>query len=98
MPIGAGSKLIIGLGAIGTDSPTRRLEQNTRYKPAQDFCPTHILTFKILQELLIDFQEIIGEHSGKNMAQTVWETLIFYGINDKVNHFYYIAFIYLIFP
>ncbi|KAJ6524012.1 hypothetical protein B0H19DRAFT_881884, partial [Mycena capillaripes] len=28
-----------------------------------------------LEELLIDFQELIGEHSGENMAEVVWKTL-----------------------
>jgi hypothetical protein len=35
-------------------------------------------------ELLIDFQEIIGEHSGENMATAVWTTLETYDIQDKV--------------
>ena len=36
------------------------------------------------EELLIDFQELIGEHSGKNMATTVWTTLETYDIQAKV--------------
>jgi hypothetical protein len=36
------------------------------------------------EELLIDFQELIGEHSGENMATTVWKTLETYNIQDKV--------------
>ena len=41
-------------------------------------CLTHL--FNALEELLIDFQELIGEHSGENMAKTVWETLKQYGL------------------
>ncbi|KAJ7207712.1 hypothetical protein B0H12DRAFT_982305, partial [Mycena haematopus] len=33
-----------------------------------------------LEELLIDFQELIGEHSGDNMADIVWQTLTDYGL------------------
>ena len=29
----------------------------------------------LLEELLIDFRELQGEHSGENMAEAVWETL-----------------------
>ena len=38
-----------------------------------------------LEELLIDFCELVGEHSGKNMAEAVWETLTCYGIQDQVS-------------
>jgi hypothetical protein len=41
------------------------------------------------EELLIDFQELIGEHSGENMATTVWKTLQTYNIQDKVCKIYY---------
>ncbi|KAJ6522625.1 hypothetical protein B0H10DRAFT_1664643, partial [Mycena sp. CBHHK59/15] len=33
-----------------------------------------------LEELLIDFQELMGEHSGENMAEVVWNTLEIYGL------------------
>ncbi|KAJ3732383.1 hypothetical protein DFJ43DRAFT_981650, partial [Lentinula guzmanii] len=33
-----------------------------------------------LQECLIDFVELIGDHSGENMAKTVWSTLERYGL------------------
>ncbi|KAJ6506010.1 hypothetical protein DFH09DRAFT_806312, partial [Mycena vulgaris] len=33
-----------------------------------------------LEEMLIDFREILGEHSGENMAAAVWETLKKYGL------------------
>jgi hypothetical protein len=36
------------------------------------------------EELLIDFWELIGKHSGENMADAVWETLIMYGIESRV--------------
>ncbi|KAK6967057.1 hypothetical protein R3P38DRAFT_3413899 [Favolaschia claudopus] len=29
-----------------------------------------------LAELLIDFQELMGEHSGKNMAEVMWKTIL----------------------
>jgi hypothetical protein len=38
----------------------------------------------VLEELLIDFRELLGEHSGENMAEAVWETLVMYGIEGKV--------------
>ncbi|KAF8812113.1 hypothetical protein BYT27DRAFT_7087987, partial [Phlegmacium glaucopus] len=37
-----------------------------------------------LEELLIDFQELVGEHSGENMAEVVWETLKQYGIENQI--------------
>ena len=36
------------------------------------------------EELLIDFRELIGAHSGDNMADVVWSTWELYGIQDKV--------------
>jgi hypothetical protein len=36
------------------------------------------------EELLIDFRELIGEHSGENMAEVVWETLKRYGLENRV--------------
>ncbi|KAJ6595443.1 hypothetical protein B0H10DRAFT_1724873, partial [Mycena sp. CBHHK59/15] len=33
-----------------------------------------------LEELLIDFIELIGEHSGENMAEEVWMSLDRYGL------------------
>ncbi len=29
----------------------------------------------IIEELLIDFQELIGEHLGENMAEAIWVTM-----------------------
>ena len=40
------------------------------------------------EELLIDFQELQGEHSGENMAAVVWSTLEEYGIQNKVRQSY----------
>jgi hypothetical protein len=36
------------------------------------------------EELLIDFHEIIGEHSGANLAEAVWNTLELYGLKNRV--------------
>ena len=36
------------------------------------------------EELLINFQELLGEHSGENMAAVVWSTLETYDIQNKV--------------
>ena len=36
------------------------------------------------EELLINFKELIGEHSRENMADIVWGVLNLYGITDKV--------------
>ena len=36
------------------------------------------------EELLIDFRELVGEHSGENMAEAVWETLTQYGLIGRV--------------
>ena len=35
----------------------------------------HMLILPVLEELLIDFCELVGEHSGENMTEVVWETL-----------------------
>ncbi|KAK6984038.1 ribonuclease H-like domain-containing protein [Favolaschia claudopus] len=39
------------------------------------------------EELLIDFVELIGEHSGENMAEVVWESLDRYGLIGRVMAF-----------
>ncbi|KAJ6541133.1 hypothetical protein B0H10DRAFT_1852529, partial [Mycena sp. CBHHK59/15] len=36
------------------------------------------------EEMLIDFHELVGEHSGENMAEAVWSTLSTYGIEGRV--------------
>jgi hypothetical protein len=38
-----------------------------------------------VEELLIDFRELIGEHSGENMAEAVWATMELYGLVGKVS-------------
>ena len=43
-----------------------------------------LLTSNIAEELLIDFRELIGEHSGENMAEVVWDTLRRYGLESRV--------------
>ena len=37
-----------------------------------------------VEELLIDFRELMGAHSGENMAAVVWSTLELYGIENRV--------------
>jgi hypothetical protein len=37
-----------------------------------------------IEEVLIDFREIVGEHSGRNLADAVWETIECYGLKGKV--------------
>ena len=39
----------------------------------------------ISEELLIDFRELVGKHSGKNLAHTVYETLNLYGLKGRVS-------------
>lgn len=41
-----------------------------------EFCP---------EELLIDFRELIGEHSGENMAEELFNTVETYGLEGKVD-------------
>ena len=36
------------------------------------------------EEMLIDFCELVGEHSGENMAEAVWQTLEIYGLLGRV--------------
>lgn len=40
-----------------------------------------------IEELLVDFRELVGEHSGENMAEVVWETLTQYGLVGRVSVF-----------
>jgi hypothetical protein len=46
---------------------------------------TMIYIYSFAEELLIDFQELIGQHSGENMAKAVWATMELYGLFGKVN-------------
>jgi len=54
------------------------------------FAPTLIISGQnarhVAEELLIDFRELLGEHSGENMAEAVWETLVMYGIERRVRY------------
>lgn len=34
--------------------------------------------------MLIDFHELVGGHSGENMAEAVWQTLETYGLLGRV--------------
>ena len=43
-----------------------------------------ILYSRLAEELLIDFCELIEEHSGENMAEAVWQTLELYGLIGRV--------------
>ncbi|EJD36105.1 hypothetical protein AURDEDRAFT_45219, partial [Auricularia subglabra TFB-10046 SS5] len=36
------------------------------------------------EEILLDFREIIGEHSGANLASIVWGTLSAYGLEKRL--------------
>ena len=38
----------------------------------------------LTEELLIDFRELISEHSGENMAEAIWATMELYGLVRKV--------------
>ena len=44
----------------------------------------YLFSFSDAEELLIDFQELVGEHFGENMADAIWETLVCLGIQDRV--------------
>ena len=37
-----------------------------------------------IEEVLIDFHELVGEHSGANLAAAVWQTIDFYGLASNV--------------
>ena len=37
-----------------------------------------------LEEVILDFREIVGEHSGENLAEVVWQTIAAYGLENKV--------------
>jgi hypothetical protein len=45
---------------------------------------TQLNIITTVEELLIDFRELIGEHSGENLADAVYETLQLYNLKDKV--------------
>ncbi|KAF8339458.1 hypothetical protein F5887DRAFT_830765, partial [Amanita rubescens] len=37
------------------------------------------------EEILIDFRELFGQHSGENMAEVVWATMETYGLIGKAS-------------
>ena len=37
-----------------------------------------------LEEVILDFREIVGEHSGENLADAVWSTIEMYGLKGRV--------------
>jgi len=39
------------------------------------------------EELLIDFRELVGTHTGENMAHTVFETMELFGLKGCVSSF-----------
>lgn len=39
------------------------------------------------EELLIDFRELVGSHSGENLASAVWQTLELYELQGRVGIF-----------
>ena len=39
------------------------------------------------EELLIDFWELVGTHTGENMAHTVFETMELFGLEGRVSSF-----------
>ena len=41
------------------------------------------------EELLTDFRELLGEHSGENMAEVIWETLKQYDLIGWVSYVHY---------
>lgn len=44
------------------------------------------------EELLIDFRELLGEHSGENFASLVWDTLELYGLVGRVRICHFLAY------
>lgn len=44
-----------------------------------------IFTQLSTEECLIDFRELLGQHTGENIAEAVWDTLCMFGIQGKVN-------------
>jgi hypothetical protein len=47
--------------------------------------PTGGCVYITTEELLIDFRELIREHSGENMAEAVWATLELYGLIGRAS-------------
>ena len=49
-----------------------------------DWPISHLLNL-FMEELLIDFRELIGSHSGETLATAIWETLELYGLQGQVS-------------
>ena len=49
------------------------------------FIPVCSTISTISEELLIDFRELVGEHSGENLAHAVYDTLNRYGLKGCVS-------------
>ena len=49
------------------------------------FIPVCSIISTISEELLIDFRELVGEHSGENLAHAVYDTLNLYGLKGRVS-------------
>ena len=41
-----------------------------------------------VEELLLNFRELHGEHTGENLAAAVWATLKLYGLKGQVGFFF----------
>ena len=39
----------------------------------------------VSEELLIDFRELVGEHSGENLAHAVYDMLKVYGLQGRIS-------------
>jgi hypothetical protein len=49
------------------------------------FLSLRLLSFQVsTEECLIDFCELLGQHTGENIAEAVWDTLGIFGIQKKV--------------
>ena len=45
----------------------------------------HRVYLTTIEELLIDFCELVGVHSGENLAHAVYDTLNTYGLKGRVS-------------
>jgi hypothetical protein len=39
----------------------------------------------VAEELLIDFREPVGQHSGENLASALYDTITLYGLEGRVS-------------
>jgi hypothetical protein len=51
----------------------------------QNQIPAFLIAFILLEELLITFQELMGEHSGQNLAYAVYKTQGKYGLKGQAS-------------